>query len=86
MSFKEELEQPVIDESIEYLPAEAKVVAFLPFMLELDSFFSLNKAVAERILASQLKKFAKYPVLKDEAQYAGFSWSAGWLFWCGSGL
>ena len=67
VSFKEEREQAVIDESIEYLPTEARVVAFLPFMFEPDSFLSLNRAVAERVLVSQLKKFAKYPVLRDDA-------------------
>ena len=55
VSLKEEHEQYLIDESVEFLPSQKLIVAKLPFLKDPAEFLKPNRRIAESILQGQLR-------------------------------
>lgn len=56
VSLKEEVEQLIIEDSVEFLPAEGKLQARLPFIQPPEDNLLPNRRIAEKVLESQLKQ------------------------------
>jgi hypothetical protein len=56
VSLKEEVEQLIIEDSVEFLPDEGKLQAHLPFIQPPAENLFPNRRIAEKVLESQLKQ------------------------------
>ena len=65
VSFVEEREQSLIEQSVSYNASTKTVSALLPFTKEPTNELQDNRVAAEKVLNSQLKKLSKDPVAKQ---------------------
>ena len=67
ISFREEAEQALIEQSVELDPEKSVLWAKLPFILDPVAMLRPNRFIAEKVLKSQLQMFDKNPGMRLDA-------------------
>ena len=67
ISFREEAEQALIEQSVELDPEKNILWAKLPFILDPVAMLRPNRFIAEKVLKSQLQMFDKNPGMRLDA-------------------
>ena len=63
-SLREEMEQALLESSVKLIPEKRRLEATLPFIEDPQLTLKPNRGVAEKILESQMKLFAKHPEMR----------------------
>ena len=67
ISFREEAEQALIEQSVDLEPAKNTLWAKLPFVADPVEMLKPNRFIAEKVLKSQLLMFEKHPGMRQDA-------------------
>jgi len=66
ISLKEELEQALIESSVELKPEVRRLEAKLPFIADPAQELKPNRHIAEKVLAAQLRIYEKHPEMRED--------------------